>query len=122
VSSAWPPPPPPPAAAAASSPNATDASSNAAAKAKPLVAVARSILVIIWHLLADPTVRYHDLGPDHHDKRVNTDRKLNNLVRQLEALGHTVTLKRQHLTDPLSSGPALAGPATPPAQNPTWTG
>ncbi len=61
-------------------------------KGKALVAVARSILVIIWHLLADPNARYHDLGPDYHDKRVNTDRKLNSLVRQLEALGHTVTL------------------------------
>lgn len=30
-------------------------------KLKALVAVARSILVIIWHLLADPTSRYHDL-------------------------------------------------------------
>jgi hypothetical protein len=62
-------------------------------KGKALVAVARSILVIIWHLLADPTARYHDLGPDYHDQRVNTNRKVNSLVRQLEALGHTVTLK-----------------------------
>jgi transposase len=61
-------------------------------KGKALVAVARSILVIIWHLLADPNARYHDLGPDYYDRRVNTDRKLNSLVRQLEALGHTVTL------------------------------
>jgi hypothetical protein len=49
--------------------------------------------VIIWHLLADPTARYHDLGPDYHDQRVNTNRKVNSLVRQLEALGHTVTLQ-----------------------------
>jgi transposase len=62
-------------------------------KGKALVAVARSILVIIWHLLADPTARYHDLGPDYYDKRVNTNRKVNSLVRQLEALGHTVTLQ-----------------------------
>jgi transposase len=61
-------------------------------KGKALVAVARSILVIIWHLLADPTTRYHDLGPDYHDQRINTNRKINSLVRQLEALGHTVTL------------------------------
>lgn len=61
-------------------------------KGRALVAVARSILVIIWHLLADPTTRYHDLGPDYYDRRVNTDRKLHSLVRQLEALGHTVTL------------------------------
>lgn len=62
-------------------------------KAKALVAVARSILVIVWHLLADPTARYHDLGADFHERRLNTTRKINSLVRQLEALGHTVTLQ-----------------------------
>jgi hypothetical protein len=61
-------------------------------KGKALVAVARSILVIIWHLLANPGARYHDLGPDYYDRRVNTDRKLHSLVRQLEALGHNVIL------------------------------
>src|SRR5829696_8023489 len=29
---------------------------------KAIVAVGRSILVIVWHLLADPTARFHDLG------------------------------------------------------------
>ena len=62
-------------------------------KLKALVAVARSILVIVWHLLADPAARFHDLGPDYHTTRVNTGRKISNLVRQLEALGHTVTLQ-----------------------------
>jgi transposase len=62
-------------------------------KGKAHVAVARSILVIIWHLLADPAARFHDLGADYHDRHVNTNRKINNLVRQLEALGHTVTLQ-----------------------------
>lgn len=62
-------------------------------KGKALVAVARSILVIIWHLLADPTIRFHDLGADFYDRRVTTTRKVNSLVRQLEALGHTVTLQ-----------------------------
>ena len=61
-------------------------------KLKALVAVARSILVIVWHLLADPTARFHDLGPDYHTTRINTNRKTRNLVRQLEALGHHVTL------------------------------
>ena len=32
-------------------------------KLKALVAVARSILVIVWNLLDDPTARFHDLGP-----------------------------------------------------------
>lgn len=62
-------------------------------KGKALVAVARSILVIIWHLLADPTARYRDLGADYHNRHVNTTRKTNSLIRQLEALGHTVTLQ-----------------------------
>jgi Transposase IS116/IS110/IS902 family len=29
---------------------------------KAIVAVGRSILIIVWHLLADPTARFHDLG------------------------------------------------------------
>ena len=37
-------------------------------KKKAIVAVGRSILVIIWHLLSDPETRYHDLGPDHFDR------------------------------------------------------
>jgi transposase len=35
-------------------------------KLKALVAVARSILVIVWHLLADPAARFHDLGSDFY--------------------------------------------------------
>ena len=35
-------------------------------KLKALVAVARAILVIIWHLLANPEARFRDLGPDYH--------------------------------------------------------
>jgi transposase len=31
-------------------------------KQRAIVAVGRSILVIVWHLLADPTARFHDLG------------------------------------------------------------
>src|SRR5262249_4813032 len=62
-------------------------------KLKALVAIARSILVIVWHLLSDPTIRFHDLGPGYHTTRVNTDRKIRSLVHQLEVLGHTVTLQ-----------------------------
>src|SRR5512143_3364094 len=61
-------------------------------KLKALVAVARSILVIIWQLLADPTARYHDLGSDYYTSRTNTDRRARSHIRQLEALGFTVTL------------------------------
>jgi transposase len=31
-------------------------------KRRAIVAVGRSILVIVWHLLSDPTLRFHDLG------------------------------------------------------------
>jgi len=62
-------------------------------KGKALVAIARSILVIVWHLLADPTAHFHDLGADYHARRIDTGRKTRNLVRQLEALGHQVTLQ-----------------------------
>jgi transposase len=62
-------------------------------KRKALVAIARSILVIVWHLLADPTARFHDLGADYYASRIDKNRKTRNLVRQLEALGHKVTLQ-----------------------------
>ena len=42
-------------------------------KKKAIVAVGRSILVIIWHLLSDPDAHFHDLGPDYYDHRINTD-------------------------------------------------
>jgi transposase len=61
-------------------------------KLKALVAVARSTLVIIWHLLADPTTRFHDLGSQHYTERIDKERHTRNHIRQLQALGYTVTL------------------------------
>ncbi|WP_184759042.1 IS110 family transposase [Streptosporangium album] len=61
-------------------------------KLKALVAVARSILVIVWHLLADPTARYRDLGADYHTTKIDRDKKTRTHVRQLQALGFTVAL------------------------------
>jgi transposase len=60
---------------------------------KAIVAVGRSILVIVWHLLADPNLRYHDLGPGFYDAHVNAERAKRTHVRQLEALGYRVTLE-----------------------------
>lgn len=62
-------------------------------KKKAIVAVGRSMLVIIWHLLADPDVCFADLGADHYDRHVNTQAKRRNHIRQLEALGYRVTLE-----------------------------
>ena len=61
-------------------------------KRKALAAVARSILVIIFCLLADRQARFRDLGPDWYDRCIDKHRKTRNLIRQLEALSHTVTL------------------------------
>ncbi len=60
---------------------------------RAIVAVGRSILVIVWHLLADPTARFHDLGPGFYDTRTNAERAKHNHVRQLQALGYKVTLE-----------------------------
>ena len=61
-------------------------------KVKAQVAVARSILVVIWHLLADPAARYTDLGPDYVARRTDRDKKIRNHVRGLRAMGLEVTL------------------------------
>ena len=60
---------------------------------RAVVAVGRSILVIIWHLLQHPDVGYHDLGPDHYDRRRNLEAVTQQHIRQLEALGFTVTIQ-----------------------------
>ena len=62
-------------------------------KKKAIVAVGRSILVIVWHLLSDPEAHFHDLGAQFYDTRISPDRKKRNHVRQLEALGYKVTLE-----------------------------
>jgi transposase len=62
-------------------------------KRRAIVAVGRSILVIVWCLLADPTARFHDLGAGFYDTRLNAERAKRNHIRQLEALGYKVTLQ-----------------------------
>ena len=62
-------------------------------KKKAVVAVGRSILVIVWHLLSDENAHFQDLGPGYHDSRINPERKKRNHIRELEALGYTVTLQ-----------------------------
>ena len=55
-------------------------------------AVARSILIIIWHLLNDAEARFTDLGTDWHDRQSDRDRKIRGHLRQLQALGLEVTI------------------------------
>jgi transposase len=60
---------------------------------KAVVAAGRSMLVIIWHLLAGPGTHYAELGSDFYDTRINPARRKRNHIRQLEALGYRVTLE-----------------------------
>jgi transposase len=60
-------------------------------KRKAAVAVAHSILVICWHLLANDC-DYQDLGGDWFARRTDTDKRRDHLIRQLHDLGYGVTL------------------------------
>jgi hypothetical protein len=60
---------------------------------RAIVALGRSILVIAWHLLSDPGARFCDLGPGYYAARVDPERRKQRHIRQLEALGYTVTLQ-----------------------------
>ena len=61
-------------------------------KPKAYVAIARSILVVIWHLLNDPTASFYDLGPDYYAARQKTAAAVRNHVRHLRALGFEVSI------------------------------
>jgi len=60
---------------------------------KAIVAVGRSTLVIIWHLLSGPDVRYADLGAGFYGQRIDPERRKRAHIHQLEALGYKVTLE-----------------------------
>jgi transposase len=62
-------------------------------KPRAIVAVGNSVLTIIWHLLADPEARFHDLGSGYYQSKINARRRERDLIRQLEYLtGKKVTL------------------------------
>ena len=62
-------------------------------KKKALVAVAHSILVIVYHMLSRRTC-YVDLGENVFKQR-SVQAQSQRLIRQLEALGFTVTVEGQ---------------------------
>ena len=57
--------------------------------------VGHSILTATWHMLQSGEL-YNDLGADYFIHQ-NPDRITKRLVRQLEALGHTVTLEAREV-------------------------
>jgi transposase len=56
------------------------------------MAVAHSVLVIAYHVL-DRGVVYEELGQDHLQLRQSAEHYQRQLVRQLQRLGHKVTLE-----------------------------
>ena len=59
-------------------------------ESKAIFAVAHTMIVIIWHVLAD-NVDYNDLGGDYFERR-DPSIELRRHVAALQRLGHTVTL------------------------------
>jgi transposase len=59
---------------------------------RALVAVCHSILIAAWHMLKTGEL-YRDLGGDYFHRR-DPNRATQRLVRQLQALGHHVTLQQ----------------------------
>lgn len=60
---------------------------------RAIVAIGRSILMIVWHLLTDPDAPFIDLGPGYYDSRINPNRRMRTHVRELQNLGYKVTLE-----------------------------
>ena len=60
---------------------------------KAVTAVGHSILTAAWHMLHTGEL-YRDPGGDYYTRQ-NPDRTTKRLIRQLEALGHHVTLEPQ---------------------------
>ena len=54
---------------------------------KAAVAIAHTLLVIVWHLLAHDTT-YTDLGDDYYTRRDDPERRKNRLLRELRELGY----------------------------------
>ncbi len=65
-------------------------------KKRALLAVGHTILQIVYHLLKNKDVEYHDLGADFFD-RLEPERLRRYLVKRLQSLGYDVTLKPKEL-------------------------
>ena len=60
---------------------------------KAAVATAHTLIVIVWHVLAETTA-YRDLGSDYFTRRLDSpEARKRRLIRELEALGHKVTVE-----------------------------
>lgn len=63
-------------------------------KKRALIAVAHTLLEVIYHLLEDKTAEYHELGGDYFDT-LDPSRLRRHLVKRLESLGYDVSLSER---------------------------
>jgi len=61
-------------------------------KQRALLAVAHSLLTVVYHMVRKPNLEYHELGEDYFDKR-DAERTTAQLIKRLGKLGYEVTLK-----------------------------
>jgi transposase len=59
---------------------------------KAAVAIAHTLIVIIWHVLHD-LAEYRDLGSDYFTRHDNPEHKKNRLLRELQTLRYEVTIQ-----------------------------
>jgi len=60
---------------------------------KAIFAVAHTMIVIVWHILASDTATYEELGADYFERRNDAAARQRYLIRELERLGNKVSLE-----------------------------
>jgi transposase len=63
------------------------------AEGKAIFACAHTLIVMIWHVLAEDDAVFEDLGADWIERRTDTAAHTRRLVHELEKLGHQVTIQ-----------------------------
>lgn len=61
---------------------------------RALMAVAHTLLVVVYHLIRDSKLQYRESGEDYFAKR-DAERTATNLIKRLNKLGYEVTAKRK---------------------------
>ena len=66
---------------------------NKTAKKKAIVAIAHTLLVIIWHVLTEG-IPCTELGADFYARRIDPQQETRRLIARLQALGHKITIEQ----------------------------
>src|SRR3546814_19653522 len=79
------------------------------------------MIVIVWHLLADPEATYEELGADFFDRRSNTEARQRQLIRHPRT--RSLTRELQH-SDRCRASPSLEPrrPRPPVPLRVSWSG